>query len=98
MKKKKKPALGSSLDDLLDQDGTLGEATAIAMKRVIAHQLERSMKERNLSKTQMSKIMHTSRSALDRLLDEQNTSVTLQTISNAAKAVGKRLRVELVDG
>jgi len=39
--------------------------------------------------------MHTSRSALDRLLDPGNISVTLQTLERAALALGKRLKVEL---
>jgi len=45
----------------------------------------------------MARTMKTSRAALDRLLDPRNGSVTLRTIERAAAAVGKRLRIELVD-
>ncbi|WP_223232278.1 MULTISPECIES: helix-turn-helix domain-containing protein [Marinomonas] len=40
--------------------------------------------------------MKTSRSGLDRLLDPNNTSVTLHTLDNAAKALGKKLKLELI--
>jgi hypothetical protein len=46
----------------------------------------------------MSERMGTSRTAVDRLLDPANGSVTLLTLEKAASAVGKRLRIELVDG
>jgi DNA-binding Xre family transcriptional regulator len=91
------PYIGSSLDDLLEEEGTLAEIRSIALKRVIAWQIEQAMIEKNLTKTAMAKAMKTSRASLDRLLDPQNPSVTLDTIERAAKAVGKRLRLELVD-
>lgn len=91
------PYIGSSLDDLLEEEGTLAEISSIALKRVIAWQIEQAMIEKNLTKTAMAKAMKTSRASLDRLLDPQNPSVTLDTIERAAKAVGKRLRLELVD-
>ncbi|MEB3295851.1 MAG: hypothetical protein VKJ24_22085 [Synechococcales bacterium] len=40
--------------------------------------------------------MKTSRAALDRLLDPQNSSATLNTLEQAAIVLGKRLRIELV--
>jgi len=87
--------LGSNFDDFLDEEGLLEEAEAVAIKRVIAYQLESLMKKENLSKTKMAKRMHTSRSSLDRLMDASNTSVTLQTLYRAAKALGGHLKVEL---
>ena len=53
------------------------------------------MKEQNLSKTEMSRRMKTSRAALDRLLDPANQAVTLQTLDRAARALGKRLQISL---
>ena len=41
--------------------------------------------------------MRTSRTSLDRLLDPENTSVTLKTLERAATVLGKRLQIELVD-
>lgn len=91
------PYIGSSLDDLLEEDGALAEINAIALKRVLAWQIEQAMVENKLTKTKMAKRMKTSRASLDRLLDPENTSVTLSTMERAAKIVGKRLRIDLVD-
>ena len=87
--------IGSNFDDFLAEEGILQDATAVAVKRYIAFQLQQKMTEENLSKSEMAKRMATSRSALDRLLDPENTSVTLQTLQSAAHAVGGRLKVEL---
>lgn len=91
------PHVGSSLDDLLEEDGILAEVNAIALKRVLAWQLLQEMQTRGLSKSQMAVAMSTSRPSLDRLLDPSNTSVTLKTMGRAATVLGKRLRIELVD-
>ncbi len=87
--------VGSSLDELLIEDGTLAEAEAVALKRVIAWQVERAMNEKRISKSDMARAMRTSRAALDRLLDPSSESVTLRTMARAAKVLGKRLRLEL---
>jgi DNA-binding phage protein len=90
------PYIGSSLDDFLEEDGVLDEVEAIAIERVLACLVQELMPEKGLTKTEMAREMNTSRASLDRLLDPENTSVTLNTMVNAAKAVGKRLRIELV--
>ncbi|MGA7869405.1 MAG: helix-turn-helix transcriptional regulator [Candidatus Binatus sp.] len=87
--------VGSSLDELLAEDGTLAEAEVAALKRLIAWQVERGMGEKRMSKSNMARAMRTSRAALDRLLDPKNESVTLRTMARAAKVLGKRLRLEL---
>jgi antitoxin HicB len=87
--------IGSFLDDLLVEDGTLADTEAVALKRVIAWQVERGMNEKQISKSDMARAMRTSRAALDRLLDPKNESVTLRTMTRAAKVLGKRLRLEL---
>jgi predicted XRE-type DNA-binding protein len=86
--------IGSSFDDFLEEEGLLAEAEAVAIKRVIAYQVDQLMKAQKLSKVAMARKMNTSRSALDRLLDPHNTSITLQTLESAAHAIGKRLRIE----
>ncbi len=88
--------LGSNFDDFLQQEGLLAEVEATAIKRVIAFQITELMKEHNLSKTAMAKQMQTSRSAIDRLLDPQNESVTLQTLERAALVLGKRLQINFI--
>ena len=87
--------IGSNFDDFLDQEGVLAEAEAIAVKRVIAFQLEELMKAQKLTKSQLSRRMQTSRTSLDRLLDPDNASVTLLTLERAAKALGKHIKIEL---
>jgi antitoxin HicB len=87
--------IGSNLDDFLNEDGLLAEAEAIAIKRVIAYRLEQAMQQQRLSKAELARRMGTSRSALDRLLDPDNPSVTLLTLERAAKALGQRIRIEL---
>ena len=86
--------IGSSFDDFLEEEGLLAETEAIAIKRVIAFQVSQLMNTQKLSKVAMARQMNTSRSSLDRLLDPQNTSITLQTLERAAHAMGKRLRIE----
>lgn len=87
--------IGSSFDDFLEEEGLLEDVTAIAVKRYIAHQLVEKMAAENLTKAELARRMETSRSALDRLLDPDNSSVTLQTLQSAAQALGARLRIEL---
>ncbi|MEE3718760.1 Fis family transcriptional regulator [Tumidithrix elongata RA019] len=91
------PNIGSYFDDLLEEDGVLAEVNAVALKRVLAWQVLLEMKKKGLSKSQMAVAMSTSRTSLDRLLDPENTSVTLKTMDRAAAILGKRLRIELVD-
>lgn len=93
-----KKHLGSTLDDFLAEDGTLEESIAVAVKRVIAWQIEQEMTRQKLTKSSLAKKMHTSRAALDRLLDRSDTSLTLITLASAAGALGRKLKLELVKG
>jgi DNA-binding Xre family transcriptional regulator len=88
--------IGSNFDDFLEEEGILAEVEANAIKRVIAFQLADLMQKENISKTAMAKRMKTSRSSVDRLLDPQNESVTLQTLERAALVLGKRLEIKFV--
>lgn len=99
MKKNRKRAghSGSTFDSFLEQEGIREEAEAVAIKRVLAWQLEQAMQEQEKTKRAMAKQLHTSRSQLDRLLDPQNVSVTLDTITRAARALGKRVIIRVAD-
>ena len=88
---------GSTFDSFFEEDGVLQEVEATAIKRVIAWQLAEAMNSSRMTKKAMAERMGTSRSQLDRLLDPQNSGVHLETIAKAARALGKRLRVEMVD-
>jgi hypothetical protein len=90
------PHVGSSLNDFLAEEGIFEEVEAVAIKRIMARQVSEAMTAQKLTKKAMAERMGTSRSALDRLLDPDNTSVTLRTLQKAASTVGRRLRLELV--
>ncbi len=96
MTKRKKGRIGSSFDDFLKENGIYEEVTARAIKRVIARQLDAVMRDQGITKSALAKRMRTSRAQLDRLLDPENESVTLGTLTRAARAVGRQLRMELV--
>ncbi|HET6467162.1 MAG TPA: helix-turn-helix transcriptional regulator [Geminicoccaceae bacterium] len=87
---------GSTLDEFLAEEGILDEATEHAIKGVLAWQIDQEMKAQKLTKAAMARRMQTSRAQLDRLLDPENSSVTLHTLHRAAAILGKRLRVELL--
>jgi predicted XRE-type DNA-binding protein len=88
---------GSSFDDFLQEEGLLEEAEAIAIKRVVAWQLQQEMQRKHITKKSMAKSLGTSRSQVDRLLDPQHSGVTLGTLTKAAEVVGKRLKIEIID-
>lgn len=89
-----KKNLGESFDHFLKEEGIYEECTEAAIKRVLAIQLEDMMKQKKLTKSEMAKMMGTSRASLNRLLDPENESVTLYTLKKAASVFGKRLKLE----
>ena len=89
--------IGSNFDDFLKEENLLEETQAAAIKRVIAYQIRKIMKEKQISKKMLSERMGTkSRTQIDRLLDPDNFSITLLTLEKAASAVGKKLEIQLV--
>ena len=94
-RKRANPHIGSSFDDFLEEEGILQEVEIVAAKKVIAYQIAELMKNENISKTAMAERMHTSRAVLNRLLDPENTGVTLRTLGKAASVLGKKLQIRL---
>jgi len=90
-----KKNIGSSFDDFLKEEAMLEVVTADALKRVISWQIAQEMKAQQLTKTALAKRMHTSRAALNRLLDENDSSLTLTTLASAAAALGKKVNLQL---
>src|SRR5438445_13461499 len=88
---------GSTFDSFLEAEGIREDVEAVAIKRVLAWQLEQAMREQRKTKRAMAKQLNTSRSQLDRLLDPRNVSVTLDTVARAAKALGKRLIIRVTN-
>jgi len=88
--------IGSSFDDFLTEEGISEEAEAGAVKKIIVYQLQEAIEKEQLTKSALAKRLETSRSAVDRLLDPKNESITLLTLKRAANVLGKKLRLELV--
>src|SRR5260370_42116003 len=88
---------GSSFDSFLEEEGIRDEVEAIAIKRVLAWQLEQAMRKQQTTKQAMARELRTSRSQLDRLLDPRNVSVSLDTMARAARALGKSLGIRITD-
>lgn len=93
---KKNPHIGSSFDSWLEEAGIREEVTAAAIKAVIARQLAEEMKKRKITKQRMAQLMKTSRAQVDRLLDPDNGSATIESLQRAAKIVGRELRLALI--
>ena len=85
---------GSNFDDFLAEEGILEEVSARAQKRLLALQVADIMEESNFTKSWLAEKMQTSRSQLDRVLDPNNTSITLESLDRLARAVGKQLKIE----
>jgi antitoxin HicB len=90
------PHFGSSVEDFLEAEGILEEATERAIKAVVAWQLKTKMEQNHITKSALAKKLHTSRSQIDRVLDPKNDDVTVATLRKAAEAVGQKLKLELV--
>ena len=95
---KKNKHIGSTLESLLEEDGTLVEADAAALKRVLAWQVQQAMAEKKLTRSAMAREMRTSRTVVARLLDPRDQAVTLRTLVKAADVLDKRIRLELAEG
>jgi antitoxin HicB len=87
--------IGASFDSFLEDEGILEPAEDVAIKRVVAFQIQAEMKKRNLTKTELSQEMNTSRSSINRLLDPEDEAITFKTLKKAANVLGKKLVVRL---
>lgn len=87
--------IGSDFDEFLREEDIYEEAKDIAIKRVIAYQLELEMKAQQITKTKMAEMMNTSRAVVNRLLNPDNTSLTLNTLELATKVLGKKLNISI---
>lgn len=88
--------IGGGFDEFLEDEGILESAEKVAIKRVVALQLQREMENKKIKKSELAIKMGTSRSSLDRLLDPNNESITIKTLKKAASALNKRLVIQLV--
>lgn len=93
---RQKGTIGSTLDEFLKEEGTYESTQAVTIKRVLAWQIAQTMATQHITKAEMARRMDTSRSQLNRLLDPTTYSVTLETLTRAAHAVGRQVKLELV--
>lgn len=94
-RKRKNRHVGSDFEEFLQEDDRLEEATAIAIKRVLAWEIGQAMIKSHMSQAEMARRMKTSRAVIRRLLDKDDPSVTLSTMSKAATALGRSLSLKL---
>ena len=92
----KQAHLGSEFDTFLKEEGLLAQCEAGALKRVVAWQIEKEMKRRKISRAKLATRMKTNRATLDRLFSDEDSSVSLQLLEQAALALGRKLKLELV--
>ncbi len=87
--------VGQDFSEFMKEQGLYEEAQELAVKKVIAAQLKTEMEKQKLSKTEVAKRMHTTRTAVDNALDPTfNTS--LSTIQRFANVLGKNISLTLI--
>lgn len=96
--KKQNPHRGGDFSEFLEEEGLLPEVTALALKRLVAHQLLEILTEEQVTRTELANRMHTSRASLNRLLDPENPSLTVSSLGKAAAALGRKVEVRFVAG
>lgn len=89
--------IGQSFDQFLLEDDIYEEVQLKALKKTIAHQIKALMEKENIKKSELAQKMGTSRSSLDRLLSDETSNVTLNTINKAAYVLGKKVDISLID-
>jgi antitoxin HicB len=94
-REKTNPHIGGDFEDFLRDEGRLEESTALAVKRVLAWELLKAMKQAHISKAELARRMKTSRAVIHRMLDEDDPSVTLATITRVATVLGRSVRLKL---
>jgi hypothetical protein len=87
---------GSDFSDFLVEEGLMADAEVLALKKIVALQIQEALTETKLTKTQLARRMKTSRAALDRILDPGNPSLTVASLGRAAAALGRKVELKLV--
>lgn len=95
MSKKKNLHVGSKLGDFLKTEGVFEELQTEAIREIVPWQLGVAMKERSVSKTGIAKLIHTSRTQVNRIMDPRSDT-TISSLQRAAALVGRQVKLELV--
>jgi len=86
--------LGQSFDDFMLEQGLYDEAKELAAKKLLVLELKQEMEAQKLSKSKVAKKMHTSRVAVDNILNP-NYNTSIGTLERFASVLGKRLHISL---
>ena len=78
--------VGQDFDEFLAEEGLAAEVEARAIKKVVVAMLAKS----GMTQVELAAQLRTSRTQVRRLLDPENTSITLSTLQRAADAAGHR--------
>lgn len=99
MKKKTKsnPHIGSSFDDFLKEENLLASTQIHAIKKIITRLLQEKIDNHEITKTKLAEQLGTSRAALERILDPNNTSITLSSLAKAADYTGKSFEFRITN-
>ena len=92
----KNPHRGSDFSDFLAEEGIRPDVEILALKRLVALELQQILEQEHITKTQLASRMKTSRAALDRILDPTNPSLTVATLGKAAAALGRKVELRFV--
>jgi len=85
---------GQNFDDFMIEQGLYGEAKELAAKKLIVLELKQEMEAQKLSKSRIAEKMHTSRVAIDNILDP-NYNTSIGTLERFASVLGKKLFISL---
>ena len=96
MRIKKNIHQGSNFTDYLREEGIYEEVEAAAIKKVIAAALAKQMERQGMTVSELATKLGTSRASVNRVLDDENTSITLTTLSRTAAALGCRVNLQIV--
>lgn len=89
--------VGSSFSDWLGEEGLTAEVQEAAIKELLVEQLLRAMRKQEMTRTALAVALGTSRNQVGRILDPACDGITLGAVKRAAAALGKRVKIELVD-
>ncbi len=89
------PHFGKTLNEFLEEEGMLEHTQAVALKRMIAYRINDLLKQANVSQAELARRMGTSKAAINRLLNPNNTSLSINTLIKVTQALGKKISVAI---
>ncbi len=78
--------VGSKFTDFLADEGIQEDVDLLTVKKVFVEEIRARMHRMKLTVAELARRMKTSRPAVNKLLDAEDTGVTLKTLAKAATA------------